>query len=193
VRRRFRRPLTQLSATRSALLAAIGILALLGATPAPAPSALRIDVTKLQSRTLLPKTALHTEFVVEVNKLGQVTRVRSGKSSKDQAFNAQTYGNALQAFIRKPDGSVVVGSYRLTYDYNPKTERVRRDVALVKAGGVNPNAKSAVEDMEEVARRHSPEPAPTPAEHLAPSVVPSVKIDNKRLPDLPQVMHSPPR
>lgn len=150
---------------------------------------MRIDVTKLQSRTLLPKTKLHTEFVVEVNKLGQVTRVRSGKRSPDDAFNAQTYGNALQAFIRTANGKVILGSYRLTYDYSPLTERVRRDVTLVKTGGVDPNAKSAVADMEEVARRHTPEPTPTLGER--PSLAPSVKIDNKRLPDLPQVMHSP--
>jgi hypothetical protein len=192
MRRRFRRPLTQLSLVRNAAatfaVALFVPLAATAATPLPSPSEMRVDVTKLQQNIPLPKTKLHSEFVVEVNRKGQVVRVRSGKSSGNAAYNAQTYGNALQAFIRKPDGSVVIGSYRLTYDFNPATGRVRRDVSLVKAGGVNPDARSAVEDMEEVAKRHTPEPIP---EHPTPNVVPSVKIDNQRLPDLPQVMHSP--
>ncbi|MBV8246484.1 MAG: hypothetical protein JOZ38_11215 [Candidatus Eremiobacteraeota bacterium] len=79
--------------------------------------------------------ALHTEFVVEVNHLGQIVRVKSGKSCKNLAFNAQTYGNVLQMWIRKPDGTAVVGMYRVTYDYDPKTHDVHRGVALLKEGG----------------------------------------------------------
>ena len=126
-------------------------------------------------------------MIVEVNRLGQVTRVRSIKPSHNPGFNRHAYGNALQAFIRTPDGHVVLGSYRLSYDYDPKTLRVRRDVALVHVGGVNPNAKGAATEMMEIARRNgnrqratsaTPKPAPT---------------DNaRRLPDLPQVMHTPP-
>ena len=52
---------------------------------------------------------LHVEMFVEVNKLGQVSRVRSIKPSQDAQFDAHMYGNALQAFIRTPDGNVVVG------------------------------------------------------------------------------------
>ena len=132
----------ELNAARNALLAVAGAAALIAATPAPEGTPVRIDVMKLQPKELLPTVPLHTEFVVEVNRLGQVVRVRSGKSSKNDAYNAQTYGNALQAFIRKPDGKVVLGTYRLTYDYSPKTGRVRRDVALVKAGGVNPTPRA---------------------------------------------------
>ncbi|HEV2642092.1 MAG TPA: hypothetical protein VGT98_05275, partial [Candidatus Elarobacter sp.] len=79
------------------------------ATPAPhaaAPSATapaRINVEKLQPKSLFPKVKLHTEMIVEVNKLGQVSRVRSIKPSKDVPFNTHAYGNALQAFIRTPD------------------------------------------------------------------------------------------
>jgi hypothetical protein len=126
-------------------------------------------------------------LIVEVNRLGQVTRVRSIKPSHNPGFDRHAYGNALQAFIRTPDGHVVLGSYRLSYDYDPKTLRVRRDVALVHVGGVNPNAKGAATEMMEIARRNgnrqratsaTPKPAPT---------------DNaRRLPDLPQVMHTPP-
>ena len=174
----------------AAALAVCGALAGLSggpavaATAAPAPA--RVDVTKIQPKALLPKTKLHTEFVVETNKYGQVVRVRSGKSSPNTGFNTQTYGNALQAFIRTPDGRAIPGSYRLTYDYDPRTERVRRDVALLHAGGVNPNAKGAATSMMEIARKNSHNLTP---QQQTPMPAPSVNL--KRLPDLPQVMNTP--
>jgi len=184
---------------RGALLAVAGAFALLAATPAPVPT--RIDVTKIQPKALLPKTKLHSEFIVDVNKLGQVSRVRSMKSSGDKMFNAQTFGNAQQAFIRTPAGSAVVGSYKMTYDFNPATGRVHREATLVKRGGVDPDAKGLVIEMEEIARRHTPEPA-TPEPRVAqprtpeprfvmPSPQGTIHVDNKRLPDLPQIIHSP--
>jgi hypothetical protein len=110
-----------------------------------------------------PTTAVHTEFVVEVNRKGQVTRVKSGKSCPDLSFNAMTYGNALQAYIRTPDGRAISGVYRLAYDYDPRTKRVRRSVALLHAGGVDPNKLGAVDEMAIVsARHHGPQPSPTP-------------------------------
>ena len=102
---------------------------------------------------------MHTDFTVETNRKGQVTRVRSGKSCPDLAFNAMTYGNALQAFIRTEDGRSIPGTYRLSYDYDPKTKMVRRSVALLKAGGVDPNRVSAVDEMAAIAKRH-PHAAP---------------------------------
>jgi hypothetical protein len=92
-----------------------------------------------------PTTRQHTEFVVEVNKKGQVVRATHVTRSADSSFNAMTYGNALQAFIRTPDGHAIAGTYRLSYDYNPKTYNVHRSVTLLKQGGVNPNALGAVE------------------------------------------------
>jgi len=89
-------------------------------------------------------TALQASYVVETNKLGQVVRIRSSSPSKSGDFNTVTRGNALQAFIRRPNGTAVAGVYRLTYDYSPKTKMVRRDVTLLHAGGVDPNAKGAV-------------------------------------------------
>ena len=116
-----------------ALLLAAGTGAF-AATPAPKPTQPpRIDILKAQHKSLAPKKALHVEYTVEVNKLGQVARVRTIKPSHDASFDAKTYGNALQAFIRTPDGQVVLGTYRLIYDYDPKSLRVRRDVVLVKA------------------------------------------------------------
>jgi len=110
--------------------------------------------------------AQHTEFVVEVNAKGQVTRVRSGTASKDPAFNTLTYGNALQAFIRTADGRAISGLYRLTYDYDPHDRMVSRHVALIHAGGVNPSALGAVNV--EMKRRSAQAPVPSPAatDHL---------------------------
>lgn len=161
------------------------------ATPAPkskATAPARIDVQKLQPRSLAPVKRLHAEYTVEVNKYGQVTRVRSVKPSHDIPFDTHTYGNALQAFIRTPDGHVVLGTYRLTYDYDPKTLRVKRDVSLVRQGGVDPNAKGAAVDMMEIAHRNQNRTMP-PAYSVTPGPIPSVNI--KRMPDLPQVMKSP--
>jgi hypothetical protein len=153
---------------RAALCAAAAAFALLAATPAPTPLPYRIDVTKIQPKTLLPKVALHSEYIVAVNKLGQVTHVISGKVSKDRTYNLQTYGNAMQAFIRTPDGKAISGSYRLTYDYSPKTARVHREVTLVRAGGVDANAEGAVTRMLADLKKHPQPPAkaaaaPTPA------------------------------
>ena len=173
---------------RTFLLAAAATLAVMSpafaASSAPAPG--RVNVESLQPKSLLPKSRVRTEFLVEVNKLGQVIRVRSGKSSNDLRFNDQTYGNALQAYIRTPDGKALAGTYRLTYEYDPKTTRVHRSVALVKAGGVNGNAQGAALQMMEIAKRNrgrTPPPGTTPA--------PAPSVNASRLPDLPQVMKSP--
>ena len=182
---------------RRLLAVAVAALAIAGLpVPSPAATAARaptpppgaIDVTKAQPKELLPKTALHTEFIVEVNKLGQVSRVRSGKWSKNVSFNEHTYGNALQAFIRTPDGKAIPGVYKLTYDYNPKTTRVRRDVALVKRGGVNAGATGAATQMMAIARKNRNRTPPPVVVAPAPS---PANVDAKRLPDLPQVMKTP--
>jgi hypothetical protein len=156
------------------------------ATPTPQPSLPeRINVEQLQPRSIAPKVKLHVELIVEINKLGQVTRVRSIKPSHDQAFDAHAYGNALQAFIRTPDDTVILGSYRLTYDYDPVTLRVHRDVELVHRGGVNPNAQGAALALLAIARRSAHK---VPMYH---SPAPTATINPRRLPDLPQVMSSP--
>jgi hypothetical protein len=170
-------------------LATLAPFPVLAATPTPQPNAapqrpLRIDVTKIQPKSLLPKHAEHTEYVVEVNKLGQVSRVASRRGSDNATFNAQTYGNALQAFIRTPDGHVVLGTYRLTYDYDPKTTRVRRDVTLLRTGGVNPDAKGTAADLMDRAHIHPVSP------NIAPN--PSASIDPRSLPELKGVIDSTP-
>jgi len=159
------------------------------ATPSPKPGApVRIDVLKIQPKALLPKQKLHSEFTVETNRLGQVTRVRSAKNSRDLTFNAQTYGNALQAFIRTPDGRAVAGTYKLTYDYDPKTARVHRDVELLRSGGVDPNTTCAALDI--IRKAHArPSPSPGPAVH-APH--PRQSLDAGGLPDLHGIMRPTP-
>ncbi|MBV8602615.1 MAG: hypothetical protein JO359_13705 [Candidatus Eremiobacteraeota bacterium] len=117
----------------------------LGATPSPSPKATpRLVTVQQKIKPQLPTSPLHATYTVETNKLGQVVRVRSVEPSKNPAFDAMTYGNSLQAFIRHPDGTAVAGVYKLIYDYSPQTKKVRRDVELLQAGGVNPDAPGAV-------------------------------------------------
>lgn len=111
----------------------------------------------------LPRTPQHTEYVVEVNAKGQVSRVRSGKSAPDRAYDTMTLGNALQAYIRTTDGKAIAGIYRLNYDYDPRSKRVRRTVRLVRSGGVDPKELGAVEQMAQLARRGArPRPSAAP-------------------------------
>jgi hypothetical protein len=170
-------------AARAALTAFIAALALLAASPPPtAPPALK---------ALLPKVALHTEFIVAVNKLGQVTKIVSLRPSKNKTYNLQTGGNALQAFIRTPDGKAIAGTYRLSYDYNPKTQLVHRDVALIHAGGVNANAPGAVNVMiEDVKKRgvRPPSPGPERSAEMTPAPQPTGKLP---LPSLQQILKTP--
>jgi hypothetical protein len=103
----------------------------------------------------LPNEPLHTEVVVEVNKKGQVVRVKSTKPCKVQSFNLQTYGNALQMWIRHPNGTAQAGLYRVTYDYDPKTQDVTRRVALISAGGSWANSEGAANVMVEMEKQQA--------------------------------------
>jgi hypothetical protein len=194
VRTCVRRAVAQLTRAhlQAALCAAAAAFALLAATPAP-KAPYRIDLTKIQPKALLPKVVLHSEYIVAVNKLGQVTHIISGKVSKDKTYNLQTYGNAMQAYIRTPDGTAVSGSYRLTYDYNPKTTRVRRDVELVRAGGVDANAPGAVTRMfADLEKHHKPGPSPSPGPARTAAVTPGpAPTGSLHLPDLKQIIQSP--
>jgi hypothetical protein len=98
---------------------------------------------------VVPKTAEHSAYVIEVNGKGQVSKVRSSVSSGNQQFDAMTYGNVIQTFVRKPDGTAVAGVYRMNYDYDPKTKNVKRSVTLLQTGGVNANAVGLVDRMAE--------------------------------------------
>ena len=82
----------------------------------------------------LPKKPLHVQLQVEVNKRGQVVRVLHGDLSGDRPFDLMALGNAMQMWIRHPDGSAQTGLYRVKYDYDPQTHNVARVPTLVKTG-----------------------------------------------------------
>lgn len=126
----------------------------------------------------LPNIPLHTEVVVEVNKKGQVVRVKSTKPCKVQSFNLQTYGNALQMWIRHPNGTAQVGLYRITYDYNPKTQDVTRRVALISAGGSWANAEGAADVMIDMERKQA---------EAAAAALRKAQEENAKLPSLNQI------
>jgi hypothetical protein len=155
------------------------------AAPSPAPTAYRIDVTKIQPKALLPTKRLHDDFVVAINRKGQVTRVLAGHRSGNVQFDEKAYGNALQTFIRTTDGHVVVGKYQLSYDYDPRTARIRRTVALVSRGGVDPNAVGAVTDMLRHAHR---DPAP-----ILPAPGSGTSLNGSSLPSLKDVLGPSPK
>jgi hypothetical protein len=162
---------------RAALFAAFAALALIAAAPAAPP------------KPVLPKVPLHTEFVVSVNKLGQVTNVLSGKLSKDRGYNVQTYGNAQQVFIRTPDDHALAGRYRLSYDYDPKTLRIHRGVTLLRAGGVDPNAEGLALKMLDDARKHDLQAAAAASPQAARTPGPAF---TGKLPDLQDILKTPP-
>jgi hypothetical protein len=116
--------------------------------PTPLPAG---DLSKFRAQA--PKQAQHTEFVVEVNQKGQVSKVRSGKHSHDARFDAITYGNAVQTFIRTQSGKSIPGIYQLSYDYDPKSLLVRRTVKQLRAGGVNAAAPGIVDVFAAINRR----------------------------------------
>ena len=117
------------------------------ATPPPAASVPGMPSIKL------PTVPLHTEFLVEVNKKGQVVKSKPSKLSKLDTFNLQTYGNTLQMWIRKPDGSADVGTFRVSFDYDPKTRKVSRNITLVSLGGNWGDEEGAANSMYEEAQR----------------------------------------
>ncbi|HLX26307.1 MAG TPA: hypothetical protein VKR05_04895 [Candidatus Cybelea sp.] len=143
------------AAAAAAVLAAIVVPGVVSASPTPGPQSTRIVIH-------LPKTPLHSEVVVEVNKKGQVVRIKSVKPSKLPSYNYQTYGNALQMWIRKchtAGGSTTctaeVGLYRVSYDYDPKTTNVTRHVVIVSHGGSWANEPGAATVMMEMYRKQA--------------------------------------
>ena len=136
------------------LLTLVAIAAPAAAAPTPKPAA---KSSSKPIRINLPTVPLHAWFVVEVNAKGQVVRVKAmkGTGSKYPFFNAQTYGNVLQMWIRHPDGSAEVGLYRVTYDYDPKTRKIARRVSIVQRGGDWGNDKGAATVMIDTANREA--------------------------------------
>jgi hypothetical protein len=168
----------------AAFLGAVAGTAVVSAapTPHPSPQSTRIVIH-------LPKYPLHSEVVVEVNKKGQVVRIKSVKPSKLLSFNYQTYGNALQMWIRKchTEGSTTnctadVGLYRVTYDYDPKSTNVTRHVAIISHGGSwgdEPGAATVMMDMFRKQAAAAAEQERKAAEHQ--------QEQNNKLPSLNQI------
>jgi hypothetical protein len=138
------------------ILATSIALPVAAATPTPAPTP---KAWKSGELPKLPPIPLHSEFTVEVNAKGQVVRIKTAKGTGNVApfFNAQTYGNALQMWIRHPDGTAEAGLYKVTYDYNPKTRKIKRGVALLQAGGSWANDPGAATEMIQTANREADE------------------------------------
>jgi hypothetical protein len=106
----------------------------------------------------MPKFKIHSEFTVEVNAKGQVVKVKTAKSPQNvPMFNAWTYGNVLQMWIRHPDGTAEVGLYKVTYDYDPTTKKITRVPSLVSAGGTWGDEQGAADQMIDVARKEAAE------------------------------------
>lgn len=105
----------------------------------------------------LPSKPLRSTILVEVNKKGQVVRVKGGTLSHDSVFDTMTIGNALQMWIRRPDGSAVTGLFRVNYDYDPHTHNVQRHVALISQGGGWANEPGAATRMVQTAQRETRE------------------------------------
>lgn len=139
-------------------------LLLVAATPAPKPPPHFVPRD-------MPTVPVHAVFNVEVNAKGQVVRVASGHATGNTYpfFNAQLYGNALNMWIRHPDGSAQVGLYRITYDYDPKTHKVRRGApVLIKSGGAWANAPGAATVIVQDAEREKQEEEKRQAKSLPP-------------------------
>lgn len=138
------KPTLRTIALACALLAApLAALAANPPTPAPFPT------------PNLPNRPLHSAVEVEVNKRGQVVRIKGGQLSHDSVFDTMTIGNALQMWIRRPDGSAVVGLFRVNYDYDPHTHNVARHIALISEGGEWGNESGAATKMVNAAKRET--------------------------------------
>ncbi|PZR59673.1 MAG: hypothetical protein DLM50_00755 [Candidatus Meridianibacter frigidus] len=164
--------------TRAAAVSALSLFALAAPSFGAQTQVRQVKPMPIPSPHM-PREPLHTEFTVEVNHMGQIVKVKSGKESKNPTFNAQTYGNVLQMWIRHPDGSAQTGMYRVMYDYNPSSHKVHRGVALLSIGGEWANDKSAVQDMLEVdarnRERHRSIPLPDLSKIMRPTPTPKPK------------------
>ena len=135
---------SRIAACMAIVLVACAGIAARAATPSPHPTI---------PPPPFPKVKLHAEYVVEVNSKGQVVKVKSGRGTKYTTFNAQTYGNALQMWIRKQDGTAIVGLFRVSYDYNPVDHHVSRSIVLVSKGGTWGNQPGAANVMIDTAKK----------------------------------------
>lgn len=127
-------------------------------SPKPSPKASGSAHPVVLPTPNMPKIKIHTEFTVEVNAKGQVVKVKTAKSQPSvPMYNAWTYGNVLQMWIRHPDGTAEVGLYKVTYDYDPTTKKITRIPSLVSAGGTWGDEEGAANQMIDLARKEAEE------------------------------------
>jgi hypothetical protein len=125
-------------------------------SPKPAPKASAPAHPQPLPTPNMPKIKIHSEFTVEVNAKGQVVKVKTAKSQPSvPMYNAWTYGNVLQMWIRHPDGTAEVGLYKVTYDYDPTTKKITRVPSLVTPGGTWGDEEGAANQMIDVARKEA--------------------------------------
>lgn len=119
----------------------------------------------------LPKKALHAEVLVRTNGKGEAAGVKMRRLSGNHDFDFVALRNAAQIMIHTDRGKVVVGTFDVSYDYDPKTHATHRSVRFVSRGG-NPNAPGIAEKMmkDELRRQvewdmNRPSPSPKPSSH----------------------------
>ncbi len=134
---------------KETLLASFLAIALLAAGPTPSPAPMPTPKP--------PTHALHAQYTVEVNRNGQVVRVDHGTFSGDYAFDTMTLGNAMQMWIRRPNGTAVAGLYRVNYDYDVRTKKISRVPSLISAGGTWSNKPGAATLIVKEAQRQTQE------------------------------------
>lgn len=131
--------------TLCALLALPAALLPLSAQATPKPATM--------PKPSMPNRPLHGMLEVEVNAHGQVVRVVHGTLTGDPQFDTMMIGNALQMWIRHPNGTAQVGLYRVLYDYDAKTHNVLRFQSLLRAGGNWANEPGAATSIIRDAKR----------------------------------------
>jgi|GEM_PF-6172136 len=117
----------------------------------------------------LPNAPLHAEVLVRTNGKGEAAGVKMKQRSGNRDFDFVALHNAAQIIIRSTSGKIVVGTFDVSYDYDPKTHTTKRAVALVAPGG-DPNAPGIAEaELKNELRRqvewdikHPGKPTPAP-------------------------------
>jgi hypothetical protein len=173
--------------TLASILIAVTVAPAMASTPTPKPTATPKMPTSITITQ--PTVPLHTEYAVKVNKKGQVVSSKPLVQSKSSTVNTMTFGNSLQMWIREADGTAKVGTFKVSYDYDPKTKKVSRQISLISLGGDWGDKPGAATQMMDTAKReyeqaqkqheqevkslpslnqitgHSPSPSPAPTHH----------------------------
>ena len=152
-------PTPRLLVVAFAAATVIATLAPAGAQTSPKPSGTPHPLPTPH----LPTHPLHTEYLVEVNKKGQAVKVKPVLVSAMPGFNTMTFGNAQQMWIRKQDGSATVGTFKVWYDYDPKTHMISRNFSLVSTGGTWGDEEGLANQIIDLAKKEAAQDAASQA------------------------------